>query len=104
MPDRAEQYAELRKQYPQISEAYWELMEDRDRLRVELDGLKSQLAFLLGYHADAVPVEKLAALLAPPADEQDSTVEELRDKVFPPTTHGTGCPPGCCGSGVRQWR
>lgn len=19
-------------------------------------------------------------------------------------THGTGCPPGCCGAGVRQWR
>ncbi|MGW4525168.1 hypothetical protein [Amycolatopsis sp. NPDC004378] len=21
-----------------------------------------------------------------------------------PVRHGTGCPPGCCGVGVRQWR
>lgn len=26
------------------------------------------------------------------------------DPPPPATSHGPGCPPGCCGAGVRQWR
>lgn len=30
---------------------------------------------------------------------------EFGSRLRPRTSqHGTGCPPGCCGAGVRQWR
>jgi hypothetical protein len=63
----SEFYAELRKEYPQVSEGFWDLMGKRDALYEELNALRGGIAELIGYHdADgAVPVAKLRTLLRP---------------------------------------
>ena len=113
MVDRTEEYAELRRQYPNLSDAWWDLMRERDTIRDERDALRAALAHLVGNHTakgTPVPVETLRELIYTPDADLPTKLDELTAAVFPPTsvpptpTHGTGCPPGCCGAGVRQWR
>ncbi|MGW3992389.1 hypothetical protein ACWEF6_02765 [Amycolatopsis sp. NPDC004772] len=109
MTNRAEHYAELRRQYPNLSDAWWDLMQDRDTIRDERDNLRAALAYLIGTHTALgtdVPVDALRELLYSPAPEPPSELKSLAATVFPsvskPEGHGTGC--SCCGAGVQQWR
>jgi hypothetical protein len=66
MPDRSEQYAELRAKYPQLPESYWKAMQREDALRDERDALREAISRLIGYHVAIgtdVPVDKLRAIL-----------------------------------------
>lgn len=113
MVDQAQRYAELRQQYPNLSDNWWNLMRERDTARDELADLRTALAHLIGYHktAGVVPVDRIRDLIEPPEAKLPTMLDELKATAFPPapaapeaTTHGTTCRPGCCGAGVRQWR
>lgn len=114
MVDRTEHYAELRRQYPNLSDGWWKLMQELDTIRDERDALRAALAHLVGYHTamgTLVPVETLRDLIYTTDADLPTKLDELKAEVFPPVPlspepppHGTNCPPGCCGAGVRQWR
>lgn len=58
-------YAELRKQYPNLPESYWEARAEVRAAEQALSDLRGELAELIGYHEldGAVPISKLAALV-----------------------------------------
>lgn len=68
-PDR---YAELRKQYPDLPDWYWDVAAERRAAEQALAQLRGQLAHLVGYHDrdGAVPIEKIRALV-PGLGEED---------------------------------
>lgn len=61
-----DRYAEPRKQYPNLSESYWELTAEK----ADAERRLRELARLVGYHErdGAVPVEKIQALVPGLAD------------------------------------
>jgi hypothetical protein len=38
------------------------------------------------------------------AARAEQVARRTRSQPRPAGAHGTGCPPSCCGAGVRQWR
>ncbi|MFI6308509.1 hypothetical protein ACIBCH_42005 [Amycolatopsis thailandensis] len=62
-----DRYAELRRQYPNLPDAYWDSLAKQDAIRDELNALREGLAYLIGFHQDAgtVPLDEIRALLTP---------------------------------------
>lgn len=62
----SDRYAELRRQYPNLPDLYWDSLAKQDAIRDELNALREGLAYLIGFHQtdDAVPLDKVRALLA----------------------------------------
>lgn len=62
----SDRYAELRRQYPHLPDAYWDALVKQDAIRDELNSLREGLAYLIGFYQNAgtVPLDRVRALLA----------------------------------------